>query len=152
MKRLFKQLVSAGPRQLLVWLTIGGLASLSFTTKEDGDSLTLTINNVQKNGQLYVSLCTGAAEWTENGKYTFQFNAVSGENNTYKLTDIPKDRYAIALYQDLNGNGKLDTNFLGIPKEPYAFSNNIKPVFSTPSFKQCSFEFSQANQNLSIDL
>ncbi len=59
---------------------------------------------------------------------------------------------AIALLQDLNNNGKLDTNLLGIPKEPYAFSNNIKPVFSAPKFQQYSFEFAKENQLISISL
>ncbi len=31
--------------------------------------------------------------------------------------------YVISMYQDINGNGKLDSNFLGIPREPFGFSN-----------------------------
>jgi len=34
---------------------------------------------------------------------------------------------------------KLDTNFLGIPKEPYGFSNNPSTLFGPPSFKKASF-------------
>lgn len=31
--------------------------------------------------------------------------------------------YVISMYQDSNGNGRLDSNFLGIPREPFGFSN-----------------------------
>ena len=38
--------------------------------------------------------------------------------------DIPPGTYAVKLHIDENENGKLDTNFLGIPKEQYGISNN----------------------------
>lgn len=37
---------------------------------------------------------------------------------------LPKGTYAFVAYQDENLNGELDTNWLGFPSEPYAFSNN----------------------------
>lgn len=36
---------------------------------------------------------------------------------------LPPGEYVISLYQDLNSNGKLDANFIGIPKEPVGISN-----------------------------
>ena len=48
-------------------------------------------------------------------------------------------RYAIAVYQDLDNNNKLD-RWLGlIPKEPYGFSNNVGR-YGPVSFAQASFE------------
>jgi uncharacterized protein (DUF2141 family) len=37
--------------------------------------------------------------------------------------ELPNGEYVFAVYQDTNNNGELDTNFFGIPKEPYGFSN-----------------------------
>ena len=47
------------------------------------------------------------------------------ENNTCKtiFKDVPSGEYAISIYHDINSNAKLDTNFLGIPKEDYTCSN-----------------------------
>ena len=45
---------------------------------------------------------------------------------TVSLEGLAAGSYTIALFQDINNNGKLDTNFMGIPKEPYAFSRNPK--------------------------
>jgi len=47
--------------------------------------------------------------------------------------------YAVAVYHDVNANGELDTNLLGIPKETYAFSNNVYGLFGAPRFTKASF-------------
>jgi uncharacterized protein (DUF2141 family) len=47
--------------------------------------------------------------------------------------------WAVAVSQDLNNNDKLDKNFLGIPTEPFAFSNNVKPRLAAPRFEECKF-------------
>ena len=52
--------------------------------------------------------------------------------------EIPPGTYAIGVYIDENENEKLDTNFLGIPKEQYGFSNNAK-AFGIPKFEAASF-------------
>ena len=58
---------------------------------------------------------------------------------TYKGSfEIPTGTYAIGVYVDENENEKLDTNFLGIPKEQYGFSNNAK-AFGIPKFEAASF-------------
>lgn len=49
---------------------------------------------------------------------------------------LPKGEYAIALFHDINNDGVCNRKFMGIPKEPYGFSNNIKPVFKAPSFQE----------------
>jgi len=47
---------------------------------------------------------------------------------------LPPGRYAVIVFHDENDNGILDTNFLGIPKEGYGFSNNASGLFSAPAF------------------
>jgi uncharacterized protein (DUF2141 family) len=53
--------------------------------------------------------------------------------------DLAPGEWAVALSQDLNNNDKLDKNLLGIPTEPFAFSNNVKPRLAAPTFQQCKF-------------
>jgi uncharacterized protein (DUF2141 family) len=52
---------------------------------------------------------------------------------------ISKGNYAVMAYHDVNNNGKLDTNFLGIPSEPFAFSNNAKGFMGAPKFEKAKF-------------
>ena len=65
------------------------------------------------------------------------------------IKDLPAGEYAISLYHDVNSDGICNRNFMGIPKEPYGFSNNFKPKFSKPKFKDCKFSLAQ---NLEIDI
>lgn len=53
------------------------------------------------------------------------------------IEDLPQGEYALAIFHDENGNEELDTNFLGIPKEPLGFSNAKLKAFGPPGFKEC---------------
>ena len=55
------------------------------------------------------------------------------------------------LYHDENGDGKMNRNFFGIPKEPFGFSNNVKPKFSMPTFEECKFLLDE-NLELQVNL
>ena len=44
-----------------------------------------------------------------------------------------------------NENKKIDTNFLGIPKEPYGFSNQKKGRFGPPKFKEVVFKLNKSD-------
>ncbi len=59
------------------------------------------------------------------------------------LTDLPVGTYALAVIHDKNANGNLDTNFLGIPKEPFGTSQNAPSRFGPPSFEQSKFELKE---------
>ena len=65
--------------------------------------------------------------------------------------DLPVGEYAVFSYQDVNNNDKLDKNFIGKPKEPYGFSNNVNP-FGSPSYKDCKFTLSNSAKIISIKL
>jgi len=58
---------------------------------------------------------------------------------TAHFSDLPPGKYAAVAFQDINGNGKLDKNFLGIPKEPYGFSNGARGSTGPPKFAEASF-------------
>ncbi|MEM8907174.1 MAG: DUF2141 domain-containing protein, partial [Bacteroidota bacterium] len=66
------------------------------------------------------------------------------------LENLPFGTYAISVYHDEDADGDLDTNFLGIPKEPYGFSNNAKGLFGPPKYKSASFEFLEDEQLIEI--
>lgn len=53
-----------------------------------------------------------------------------------RLTGLPDGPIAVSVFQDLNGNGKLDMNPMGMPIEPFAFSRQAQGHFGPPSFEQ----------------
>ena len=64
-----------------------------------------------------------------------------------RISNLPSGEYAVAIFHDENANDKLDTNWLGIPKESIAFSNAKIKAFGPPSYKECAF-----NLNRDLDL
>ena len=66
--------------------------------------------------------------------------------------EIPSGTYALVVLHDENMNGKVDTNWIGIPKEGYGFSNDAKASFSAPSFKDASFVYDAKRLELTISL
>ena len=56
-----------------------------------------------------------------------------------RFADIPTGRYAVAVYQDEDGSGQISTNLLGLPTEPYGFSNEVGRM-GPPSFKDAEFD------------
>lgn len=56
------------------------------------------------------------------------------------FNDLPPGRYALSVFHDENDNDKLDTNFLGLPKEDFGFSQNPAIYFGPPSFERSAFE------------
>jgi uncharacterized protein (DUF2141 family) len=71
---------------------------------------------------------------------------------TAKIEDLTYGEFALAIYQDVNSDGKIDKNFIGIPEEPYGFSNNYKPTVKAPSFKDCRFEYNEQTNTVNISL
>ncbi len=70
---------------------------------------------------------------------------------TYTIAAMPDGIYAATVFHDKNKNGKLDFNFIGIPKEKIGFSNNAKGFFGAPSFNETKF-YHKGNQEISIKL
>ena len=56
----------------------------------------------------------------------------------FVLRDLPAGRYAVNAFHDENGNGNLDTNVLGIPKEGYGFANDPPTNFGPPDFEEAA--------------
>ncbi|AXS81681.1 DUF2141 domain-containing protein [Marinobacter sp. Arc7-DN-1] len=66
--------------------------------------------------------------------------------------DIPPGTYALAVIHDEDLDGKLGTNWLGIPTEGYGFSNDAKAFMGAPSFDAASFPYDGRNLDLTISL
>lgn len=72
--------------------------------------------------------------------------AVDGAELRTAFDDLPAGSYAIRLYHDANGNGELDSNMMGLPKEGYGFSNN-GGRFGPPAFAAAAFEVVEDGTN-----
>lgn len=81
----------------------------------------------------------------KRGNYTMlKYVKPAGSRKITLPIDLPNGEWAVALTQDLNENDLVDRNFLGIPTEPYAFSNNVRPTVRAPYFEECKFQVNGA--------
>lgn len=62
------------------------------------------------------------------------------------LTGLADGTYAIAVMHDENQDGKLKTNFLGMPTEGFGFSNDPKIYFGAPSFDKAAVKLDQQSR------
>jgi uncharacterized protein (DUF2141 family) len=84
-------------------------------------SLEITGINISE-GQIQVNIYSNDRDYRND----IPFVSIALESSTQNIThtfEIPEGEYLIAIFQDTNNNGKLDTNFLGFPKEPVGLSN-----------------------------
>lgn len=70
---------------------------------------------------------------------------------TIVFDNLKPGNYAVSTFHDENENEKLDSNFFGIPKELYGFSNNAKGSFGPPSFDNARVTIDR-DKKVTIDL
>ena len=56
-----------------------------------------------------------------------------------RFTDLRPGEYAVAVFQDRNGNGRLDMTFAKTPLEPWGMSNDPRPPKRAPTFDEAKF-------------
>ncbi len=76
---------------------------------------------------------------------------VAGQTVVWKINDVPYGNYGIAVLHDENKNGKMDKNFVGIPQEPYGFSNNVRVTFGPPTWEKSKFVVRGSITEVSIE-
>ncbi|MFD2907597.1 DUF2141 domain-containing protein [Flavobacterium ardleyense] len=119
----------------------------------ENPQLTLKISNIEKmQGEIIIGVFNQDKNFLKDG-FAIKNYKIKVEKNTavINITDLPKGEYAITMYHDENSDNECNRNFVGIPKEGYAFSNNFKPRFGPPKFKDCKFELS-GNKTLQIKM
>jgi uncharacterized protein (DUF2141 family) len=73
-------------------------------------------------------------------------------NLACSFPELGPGTYAVSCFHDVNGNGSMDTNFLGIPSEPYGASNNARPKFRAPNWQETRFEWKKGAVPMTIRL
>ena len=121
--------------------------------EKEGHKIEVSIKDIEsKEGKIYVALYDN-----ENGFLSKALVSKSSAINdklecSVTFDALPDGEYAVSVYHDENNNGKLDSNFLGIPKEDYGCSNNAKGFMGPPKWKDAKFELKQDDHKLIITL
>lgn len=105
------------------------------------DNLSITVSNIpDSNGQLLIQVVAGESGFKEKEPPVASLMLPAVEGSVTVSTDAlgPGD-YAIRMFHDQNGNGEMDSNMVGIPKEPWGFSNSAAGSFGPPKWKAAKF-------------
>jgi len=101
----------------------------------------VVLNKPKAGGKVSVALCPGKAAYdTETGCTTRTVNADAAVVRV-TFTSPPEGELGIKAFHDINGNGTIDTNWMGIPNEPYGFGNSAPATFGPPSFEKAAVVF-----------
>lgn len=119
---------------LVVFLALQGLVHAL-----NAQTLTIRVCDIPKpEGYLYVAFYASEADFLKKLVSGFRV-AVTDTVLVIPCRGLPASEYAFSLFQDANGNGRLDTAAFGIPTEKYAFSNDAEGVVGPPSYEKCRF-------------
>lgn len=111
-------------------------------------ALTVRVDNVQLGaGPVRVAMFE-RAHWLGNTVVDADETAASAASVQVQLTAARAGRYGLAVYQDINRDGRLNRNLVGIPSEPVAFSNNAVIRFGPPSFDASALDISANAQTV----
>ncbi len=120
------------------------------------ESVRVQIHGVRNtNGDIACAIFNAAEGYPEESTKAYKFIRMASPGNSAicQFHDIPPGTYAVAVFHDENANGKLDKNFLGIPREGYGASNNVRPKMSAPAFKDAAFSVKAGGTTtLNIDM
>jgi uncharacterized protein (DUF2141 family) len=98
-------------------------------------TLTITVTSAKNGGVVYLRVMNA-----ENEKVGECLGEVVDGQMTCKVDGLTPGQYAVAAFQDLNGDEEMNANMFGMPTEPYGFSNNARGNFGPPSFDDQLFE------------
>jgi len=113
-----------------------------FVTLAD-TAVTVTVTGIEKPaGNLLAGIYTSPDDWLGANTFARQEVPIAATLRDGTLSfevSLPPGEYALSVFQDLNGNRKLDTNFMGIPTEASGSSNDAPARFSAPKFRDALF-------------
>ena len=122
---------------------IATLVSLSSKTMAVPTAkLTIVVNQLpNQKGEVCMRIYAKEQGFPQSSKGVVQSGCtkITGRSAKKEFYGLKHGTYAVALFHDENGDGKLNTNFLGIPREGFGISNNPTVRTSAPKFKNSSF-------------
>ena len=118
---------------ILVLISTGMLAQTA--------NITLKVQGItEAKGLMSIALFDNEEDYSSEENYAFAGEIpVESKDFEYVIKDLPYGIYAIKVFFDMDSNGEMKKNWIGMPKEPFGFSNDAKAKMGPPSFENASF-------------
>lgn len=132
---------------LTIALLITGISSSN--AQEETFNLTVNIAGINSDkGSLLVGIYKTEKSFLKK-PFKSDIIKIKNKKSIVIFKNIPKGTYAVSFVHDENNNKKMDTNFIGIPKEDFGCSNNATGFMGPPKYKDAKF---QLTENKTIDI
>ena len=124
------------PVCLIVALTVLALPGSALA----GD-LVLSLTTREAGGTLAIAVYRDAESFRRSEGPVRTVNVPrTGTVTTVTIRDLPPGRYAVGTFHDTDGNGRLTTWPIGLPKEAYGFSRDARGRVGPPAFEAAAFD------------
>jgi uncharacterized protein (DUF2141 family) len=130
------------------------IVMISFTIKNTG-TLSLKIDQVNPiEGAIRILMFKGKDGFPNDPSKAVYTKSVMVKNSVINLEikGLSYGEYAIAVLHDINLNEKADKSIIGIPTEPFGFSNYPRITFGVPDFEDVAFSINEPQQELEIEM
>ena len=133
------------------------LGAIGLAQENKSGTIKVVIEDVlDGQGQVRVALEKNAKDFDSGSfdtpKYLSRVEDAKGGNVSVTFPAVPYGTYAIKAFQDLNGDGKLKTGFMGAPEGPWGFSNDATGFMGPADFSDAKFELDAPELELTIHL
>ena len=134
---------------LTIAILITGISSSN--AQEETFNLTVNIAGINSDkGSLLVGIYKTEKSFLKK-PFKSDIIKIINKKSTVVFKNIPKGTYAVSFVHDENDNKKMDTNFIGIPKEDFGCSNNATGFMGPPKYKDAKFQLTE-NKTINIKI
>jgi uncharacterized protein (DUF2141 family) len=102
-------------------------------------SLSIELAGLQPQGAVMVQLFNSESGYQSGAGVDARRVAITGATARVDFADLAPGQYAFRMFHDVNGDGQMNTNVMGIPTEPFAFSNNARGSFGPARWADAVF-------------
>ena len=142
------------------WLALGALGmagaiATSAQVDQSGSTLTLHVRMEgfeNTDGEAGVAVWNAARGFPEEIEHAVATTYVTIQDGAAvaRFDQLEPGRYAITVYHDKNDNRRFDKNWLGMPKEDWGASNNVRPRLRAPRFAEAVRDLGAGEQLVEI--
>jgi len=140
-----------------IWILAGLFPFCLMAQENKSGTIKLKVEDVlEGQGQVRIALEKNARDFDSGGfetpKYLSRIEDAKDDTVRVVFPAVPYGMYAIKVFQDLDGDGKLKTGFMGAPEEPWGFSNDATGFMGPADFSDAKFELDSPELELTIHL
>ena len=140
-------------KRRIACLALALAAALAVAAPAAAAELTVRLHGIRaQTGVVQVAVVASPEGWDGKAAPVQADGApAQGADATFSFKDLPPGQYAVLISHDENGNGKLDTNLMGMPLEGYGFSNNPQ-VMRKPTWDEARFTVTDSDIAIDVEL